>query len=144
MKKISRTDLRSRLLCFAGSRGAAVMLLFICCAEASARVGGGQSYGGKGGGGSGGDGAGGALIWLVFQLVRMLIFLTIEHPLIGIPIDILLLVGIVYYFSRRAQRMAGAVSSYSTASTSVAQPNELGSAARSADFAADAVTAPQI
>jgi hypothetical protein len=70
--------------------------------EVSARVGGGQSYGG-GSGGSGGDGAG-AIIWLIFQCFRILAYLTIEYPVIGIPLDILVICGVVYYFVRRSKR----------------------------------------
>ncbi|MEP6921283.1 MAG: TIM44-like domain-containing protein [bacterium] len=137
MKKIRSTDLFTNSLRFAGSWGWAVLLLFFFCAEASARVGGGQSYGGKGGGGDSG-GAGGALIWLIFQLVRMLVYLTIEYPIVGIPLDILVLVAIVFYFSRRAKRMAGAVSNYSSAATGVAQQDVAGSASGPYNFTADA------
>jgi Tim44-like domain len=81
--------------------------------EVFGRVGGGQSYGGGGrssggggshGGGGGGSGDGGALIWLVFQAFRALVYLTIEYPLIGVPLDILLIVGVVYHFSRTRKR----------------------------------------
>src|SRR5712672_1359248 len=44
--------------------------LFLLPAEVFARVGGGQSYGGGRGHGDGGGGAG-AIIWLLFQFVRM-------------------------------------------------------------------------
>jgi len=71
--------------------------------EASARVGGGQSYGG-GSGGGGGDGAAGAIIWLIFQIFRILIYLTIEYPVIGIPLDIIVIGGVIYYFVRRSRR----------------------------------------
>ncbi len=70
--------------------------------EVYARVGGGQSYGGKGG--SGGDGDSGALIYLVFQIFRLLLYLTIEYPAIGIPLDILVVSGVIYYFVRRGRR----------------------------------------
>ncbi len=55
-----------------------------CCFHLKllARVGGGQSYGGGrrgGGGGGGGDGDGGAII----DLVRILLWLTIEYPALG-------------------------------------------------------------
>src|SRR6185369_7982235 len=64
-----------------------------------ARVGGGQSYGGgsRGGGSGGGDG-GGALIYLV---LRFLLWLTIEHPAIGIPIDIVVITIVIYWFTRK-------------------------------------------
>lgn len=71
------------------------------------RVGGGQSYGGGrgSGGGGGGDGGGGAgaLIWLIIELARFLIYLTIEYPLIGIPLDIIVIGGVIYYFTRKAR-----------------------------------------
>jgi endogenous inhibitor of DNA gyrase (YacG/DUF329 family) len=85
-------------------RGIGVLLLLsLVVAEASARVGGGQSYGGRGGGGGDGDGAAGAILWLIFQLFRVLVYLTIEYPLIGIPLDILVLAGVIYFFYRRGQ-----------------------------------------
>jgi hypothetical protein len=69
--------------------------------EVFARVGGGQSYGGgsRGGGGDG-DGAG-ALIYLVF---RLLLWLTIEHPAIGIPLDIIVIAVVIYWFTRKKRR----------------------------------------
>src|SRR6266404_3040933 len=76
-------------------------LLFLP-AEALARVGGGQSYGGGGGhGGGGGGGGAGAIIWLIFQLFRMLVYLTIEYPVIGIPLDIILVAGVIFYLLKR-------------------------------------------
>ncbi len=84
--------------------GVALAVVFLPEA-ASARVGGGQSYGGGHGGGGGGDGAAGAVIWLILQLFRFLIYLTIEYPLIGIPLDILVACGVAYYFVRSARRI---------------------------------------
>ncbi len=76
--------------------------------EIYARVGGGQSYGGKGGGS--GDGDSGAIIWLIFELLRFLVYLTIEYPVIGIPLDILVICGLIYYFVRKTkQRSSSAV-----------------------------------
>jgi Tim44-like domain len=71
------------------------MLAFAPFAEALARVGGGSSYGGSGGG-SGGDGGG--LFYLVYMIFRLLLWLTIEYPAIGIPLDIIFVVGVGYYF----------------------------------------------
>jgi len=66
--------------------------------EVLARVGGGQSYGGGGSsGGGGGDGAVGAILWILFQLIR----LTIEEPVIGIPLDIIVIGGVIVYFFKR-------------------------------------------
>ena len=73
----------------------ALLLLFVLlfAFTATARVGGGDSYsgGGSSGGGSGGGGGDGEaeLVWLVF---RFLLWLTIEHPAIGIPVDIVVIV----------------------------------------------------
>ena len=67
-------------------------------AEALARVGGGQSYGG--GGGSGGGGGGGGIGALIYLLIRFLLWLTIEYPVIGIPVDLIVIGAIVYWFMR--------------------------------------------
>ena len=75
---------------------AIVALLF--ASEVLARVGGGQGYGG--GGGSGGGGGGGGAGALVYLLVRFLLWLTIEHPVVGIPIDIIVIGAVVYWFAR--------------------------------------------
>src|SRR6476659_336325 len=66
--------------------------------EIFARVGGGQSYGG---GGHGGGGGGGALIYL---LVRFLLWLTIEHPVIGIPVDIIVIALVIYWFAKPSKK----------------------------------------
>ena len=69
------------------------LLLLLEPAVAFARAGGGQSYsgGGHGGGGGGGDGG---LIWL---LIRLLIWLIFHHPLIGVPLTIVLIYAFVQY-----------------------------------------------
>src|SRR5438093_6536395 len=78
-------------------------------AEALARVGGGQSYGG--GGGSGGGGGGGGIGALVYLLIRFLLWLTIEHPVIGIPVDILVIALVILWFARGAKKTIAASSS---------------------------------
>src|SRR5258707_12210552 len=83
---------------------AIVALLFT--SEVLARVGGGGSYGG--GGGSGGGGGAGALGYL---LVRFLLWLTIEHPVIGIPIDIIVIGSVIYWFSRPSKGSVSLTSS---------------------------------
>lgn len=70
--------------------------------EIAARVGGGQSYGGGSSGGGDGDDAGGAIIWLIFELVRLLLYLTIEYPAVGIPLDIIVIGGVIYFFKRKS------------------------------------------
>ncbi len=86
-----------------------IFALFIAClmlmalaefAPALARVGGGEGYGGGGGGGD----DDGAIIYLLFQIVRLLIYLTIEYPAIGIPLDIIFIAGVIFYFFRRGKR----------------------------------------
>jgi hypothetical protein len=93
-----------------GQAGSARSRIFLACCvsglmlvsslEVLARVGGGQSYGGGGSHGGGGGGAG-AIIYLIFQLLRFLIYLTIQYPLVGIPLDIIVIAAVVYYFTRR-------------------------------------------
>ena len=74
-----------------GLSAIALALLFAPLApEAFARVGGGQSYSGGGSGGSG-SGSGGGTFELLYYLLRMLFWLTINYPLIGIPVDVLLI-----------------------------------------------------
>src|SRR5207249_5449229 len=68
--------------------------------EAFARVGGGGSYGGGGSHGGGGGGAGA----IVYLLVRFLLWLTIEHPVIGIPVDIIVIAAVIYWFAKPSQR----------------------------------------
>ena len=96
--------------------------LLILPIEIAARVGGGQSYGGgrsSGGGGGGGSDDGGAIVWLIFEAVRLLIYLTIEYPAIGIPLDIIVIGGVIYFFKRK--RTSVSFSSI-VAQPSVAQP----------------------
>ena len=68
--------------------------------EVFARVGGGQSYGGGSHGSGGGGGGAGAIIWLIFQLIRFLLYLTIEYPVIGIPLDLIVIGTIIFVVVR--------------------------------------------
>ncbi|HVT05606.1 MAG TPA: Tim44-like domain-containing protein [Thermoanaerobaculia bacterium] len=82
---------------------AALLLLVISATfavTATARVGGGQSYGGgsSSGGGSGGGGGGGEII---FYLFRFLFWLTFHFPLIGIPVDIVVIYAVYRYLNRQ-------------------------------------------
>ncbi|MFN2529897.1 MAG: TIM44-like domain-containing protein [Pyrinomonadaceae bacterium] len=79
--------------------GAIFVIAIVLPAVTFARVGGGQSYGG-GSHGGGGSGGGGAIVWLVFQLLRVLVYLTIEYPAVGIPLDILIIGGVIFYVAR--------------------------------------------
>jgi hypothetical protein len=87
----------------------AAVTVSVFATEALARVGGGGGYGGGGGGGGDGDGEGlGIIVYLIF---RFLLWLTIEYPAIGIPIDIIVIGAIVYWFIRRAKKPASVVAS---------------------------------
>ena len=102
--KFSRSALRIALAVF----GLLAFALFTT--EAWARVGGGHSYGGGGGsGGGGGDGGGlGVLVYLIF---RFLLWLTIEHPAIGIPVDIIVIGFLIYRFMKPSKKSVSVVSS---------------------------------
>src|SRR5438093_10742427 len=76
-------------------------------ADVLARVGGGGSYGGGGGHGGGGGGLGA----LVYLLIRFLLWLTIEHPVIGIPVDIMVIGLVIWWFARPAKKTIAASSS---------------------------------
>jgi hypothetical protein len=92
--------------------GAPLLLLFL--AEAVyGRVGGGQSYGGGGGHGGSGGGNGGAII----GVVRLLIYLTIEYPAVGVPVDIIVVVYVVYRFARSGNKGSETFSSAPSEST---------------------------
>src|SRR6266850_1959986 len=100
-----------------------VTLLFE--SEALARVGGGGSYGGGGGSHGGGGGGGGALVYLV---VRLLLWLTIEHPVIGIPVDIIVIALVIYWFAKPARNSisiatSAVVAAPDAVSTAVQQQN---------------------
>ena len=71
--------------------------LCLIAISAYARVGGGESYSGGHDGGGGGGGGGGELVYLVF---RLLLWLTVEHPVVGIPIDVIVVCGVVMYLRR--------------------------------------------
>lgn len=68
------------------------------------RVGGGDSYSGGGGSDGGGDG-GGELIYLLF---RFLLWLTLEYPAVGIPVDIIVII-ILINWARSKKSAAPAV-----------------------------------
>src|ERR1700675_67894 len=89
---------------------AAVVVLLgfaLFATEALARVGGGGSYGGGGGHGGGGGGAGA----IVYLLVRFLLWLTIEHPVIGIPVDIIVIALVIFWFAKPSKKSVSVTSS---------------------------------
>src|SRR6185295_12773615 len=60
-------------------------------------------------GGGGGDGGGlGVLVYLIF---RFLLWLTIEHPAIGIPVDIIVIALLIYWFAKPSKKSVSIVSS---------------------------------
>ena len=80
-------------------------LLLFTAVDALARVGGGDSYSGGGGssggsGGSGGGGGGGGEI--LYYIFRFLLWLTMEYPLLGIPVDIVVIVLVYRWFSTKS------------------------------------------
>ena len=83
---------------------AAFLVIALFSIDALARVGGGQGYGGGGSGGGSGGGDGGGVGALIYLLVRFLIWLTFEHPAIGIPIDIIVITLVILWFRRSAQK----------------------------------------
>jgi Tim44-like domain len=111
MTSVPRTYLRwtLALLVFLG---AAFFASVIFAPEVWARVGGGGSYGGgsRGGGGSGGGGGGGG------ELVRLLVYLTVKYPAIGIPLDILVISLLIYRWTRPRKKGAEVYSSSVTGS----------------------------
>jgi len=106
---------------------AAVALVVLFAVDVFGRVGGGHSYsggsrgggGGSRGGSGGGSGDGGAIVWLVFEALRLLVYLTINYPLIGIPLDIMLIVGVGFFLRRRARSVTAGFSSMANAMQSV-------------------------
>jgi predicted lipid-binding transport protein (Tim44 family) len=62
-----------------------------------ARVGGGESYGGGGSGGGGGSSGGGEAI---LELIYWMLYLTVQAPVIGVPLDLVVIGGAIYVYSR--------------------------------------------
>ncbi len=102
MKRLRLLITNRRLAFWFVMAGAALVGLGMMTPETLARVGGGGSYGGGSKGGGGGDGGGlGALVYL---LIRFLLWLTIEHPVIGIPVDIIVIALVIYWFTRKSRK----------------------------------------
>jgi len=132
-KSTLRLRLKSRILNLEfrriGSRSAWRLLLICTTAltvlalamDVYSRVGGGGSYGGGGGGHGGGGGGAGALVYL---LVRFLLWLTIEHPVIGIPVDIVVIAIVIYWFAKPSNK------SVSITSTSMVAPDSVATVAQ--------------
>ena len=97
----------------------ALACLILLSPEVFARVGGGGSYSGggrSGGSGGGGGGDGGAII----GLVRILVWLTVEYPAVGVPLDCVVVGFVVYRFVRRG---SSPVESFSSSSDTPTGPS---------------------
>jgi len=100
MKSTRNTDFLLRLLLPVALAAGAVLVCLAFAGDALARVGGGQSYGGGGGHGGSGGGGGGAII----GIVRVLVWLTIEYPAVGVPVDVLVVGFVIYRFTFGGKR----------------------------------------
>jgi hypothetical protein len=81
-----------------------IVAVLLVAALAFARPGGGQSYsGGRSSGGSSGSGGGGG-----GELIGLILWLCIEHPIIGVPLLILVIVGAIvkYWWTSRSKGWA--------------------------------------
>src|SRR5258707_250179 len=87
--------------------GVVLLGIALVATEALARVGGGGSYGGGGGSHGGGGGAGA----IVYVLVHLLIGLTIELAVIGIPVDIIVIALVIYWFAKPSKKSVSVTSS---------------------------------
>ncbi|HEX3526124.1 MAG TPA: TIM44-like domain-containing protein [Thermoanaerobaculia bacterium] len=99
------TRILRQLLAKPATASLAASCLLLLPALAEARPGGGQGYsggGGSGGGGGGGDGGG-----LIFLLIRLLIWLIFNHPVIGIPLTICVIVAFVRWNKNNGKRQMG-------------------------------------
>lgn len=107
--------------------GSLVVLFSLLFADAgNARVGGGESYSGGGsssgsGGSSGGGDSGDAE--LLYFLFRFLLWLTIEYPAIGIPVDIVVVIIVVRWW--RTKNAAERLTVSTSTSTTAAAPARL-------------------
>lgn len=81
-----------------------LFILLLFAADALARVGGGESY--SGGGSSSGGGGDGIPLELIWYLFRFLFWLTVEYPLIGIPVDIIVILIIIKWLRSRPKMKA--------------------------------------
>src|SRR6267154_674375 len=106
---IAKCQLTARFV----AAGVVLLGVALFATEALARVGGGGSYGG-GGGSHGGGGGAGAIVYL---LVRFLLWLTIEHPVIGIPVDIIVIALVIYWFAKPSKKSVSVTSSPIMAAT---------------------------
>lgn len=69
--------------------------------DAFARMGGGGDFGG--GGGSSGSGGGGGEAILFELIIRLLLWLCLEHPIVGIPLTLAVVGGFIYVQMQRGK-----------------------------------------
>jgi ribosomal protein L37AE/L43A len=100
------------------------LLSLAFAAEAFARVGGGQSYSGGGSSSGGGGGGGGGGSELLFYVFRFLFWLTIHHPIVGIPVDLLVLY-LIFKWLRSRPDMKSVRIGTATRTERAARMNEL-------------------
>ena len=111
----------SGIILFAGCVLAALFALALFAPDAAlARVGGGQSYGGGRSGGGSGEGAG-FILWILFRLL----LLTFEYPAIGIPLDIIIIIGIIIYVRSEKGKAPPSVCSVDTRRNLAQESNQL-------------------
>jgi hypothetical protein len=96
-----------------------LLLILVVAGSAVARVGGGDSYGGGGSSGGGSGDGSGELLYLAF---RLLFWLTLEYPLIGIPVDIVVIVIVIRWLR---SKNSPEVLSYSATGSSASPPARL-------------------
>jgi hypothetical protein len=97
---------------------AAFAVLALATTTAAARPGGGSSFGGSsrsgGGSSSGGGGGGGDCTWAI-EIIVFLFQLTFEHPAIGVPLDLAIVVAIWWWIRQKSS--ANAQPDWSTTNT---------------------------
>lgn len=82
-----------------------LVVLALVAVPLAARVGGGEGFSGGGGGGGGSSDGGGEIAFeLIYYALRFLIWLTINHPAIGIPVDIVVIIFVIRWLRKRASK----------------------------------------
>lgn len=103
-----------------------LLLLLLVAFVADARVGGGESYSGGGGGSSGGGGGGdGGGAELLFYIIRFLFWLTVEYPVIGIPVDIVVVVFVIRWWRTKNVNTVTTIATSAPAAAAAAGIEEL-------------------
>lgn len=93
-----------------------IIIFLLLIIPSHARVGGGHDYGTSGSDGSSGD------LGAIIAIVRLLLWLTIECPVIGVPLDIIIIIAIIYYSKNKGRYRNLTVNQNYTCSTSNYNP----------------------